>query len=679
MSATPESVSLGLGHQRDATKSPEVDLEGDLTLSETGHSTHPLAGRARSSTPWATIVVVVLYVALAVLLYGHMWRAGPSAAIQPGGDQISTIWFLKWVPYALLHGHNPFFSSYANVPFGVNLLTNTSVPLLGLVGAPLTLLSGPVVTYNVWCTLALAGSATAGYVFVRRWVAWRPAAFVGGLLYGFSPYEFAQAQGHLNLTFVVLPPLIMLAAHEVLVRQQGSARRWGVVLGLLLVGQYFISSEVLASTVVLTVIGAIVAAIIGRRALPTHVRPGAVGLGWAAGVAVVLLAYPVWFTLRGPQSIRGQIQLVPQAYRADLLGPVVPSHFVWLAPSSLIRTSDAFANSVTENGSYLGIVLLVILAVGVVALWRRSAPVRVAAICGAAAFVISLGGGLVIRHAPSAYDTGFPLPERLFTKLPLLSNTVPVRYSLYVVLFAGLVLALVLDRLRSNLIARTEDPTDLADASGATDPTIPHASSATRPQTSGRHPGRHTRRRRPGAALIAAGVPLVLAALCLVPVAPNELLAGFAPVMVPPVFTSSTSPLPTSGTTLLYPYPSTTTPQGQLWQAVGGMRFRTPGGYFLVPDGASRTIGFSTAVGYGADTLTARTLIALYAGHPPSETPSLRAALRAQLQGWGVTSVVEAVTPGPGRAQGEAFLGWLTGTQSTPEQGSIVWKHVTFG
>lgn len=675
-------------------KAPSVAIAGVDDATGPATPTRRRAGRHLWPLPgpWATVAVVVVYLGLAFLFYGRMWTAGASSVVQPGGDQTASVWFLEWVPFAITHGHDPFFTTFVNAPFGVNLLTNTSVPLLGLVGAPVTWLFGPVATFNLWCTLALAGSATAGYAFVRRWVAWRPAAFVGGLLYGFSPYQLAQSNGeHLNLTFVVLPPLVLLVAHEVLVRQQRSARRWGIVLGLLLAAQFFLSSEILVSTVVMAAVCTVATAVIGRRALRSRLGHALVGLGWAAGVAAVLLAYPAWFALRGPGSIRGPIQLVPQAYRADLLGPVVPSHFVWLAPASLVRVSDSFANSTVENGSYLGITLLVTLAVGVVALWRTSVPVRVAAVGGVAAFVISLGAGPVVRHAPGAVAVGFPLPERLFTKVSLLANTVPVRYSLYVTLFAGLVLALVLDRVRAAMAARSAPAPDLVGTAAVPDGTTPSGAGTTPVSTAstaataapgagagpaeGTVAGPRSRLRK----ALPTGVPVVLALVCLLPVVPNALPSGFWPVAAPGVLTSRTSPVATGSTTLLYPYPSGQNPRAQLWQAVSRMRFRTPGGYFLVPDGPDHHIGFSAQVGYGADTLTARTMLALAAGQPPAETPALRTALRAQLASWHVTSVVETASVDPDPARSTAFLTWLTGTRPAPVDGGRAWVDVDFG
>ena len=587
----------------------------------------------------ATGLVVAGYVILAVVVYWPVWSDGVTTHLQLGGDQFANVWFLRWTPFAILHGHNPLFSTYANYPFGVNLVTNTSAPLLGVIGMPVTLLIGSIATFNVMSTLALAGSATAGYAFARRWTSWRPSAWVAGLLYGFSPYMIGQASGHLNLTFVILPPLILLGVHEVVIRQEWRTRRAGVVLGLLVTAQFFVSSEILASTVIVGTVCVAAAVLVGRRHLAQHWRRAVEGTVWAGGVAAVLLTYPVWFAVEGRGSISGPIQLVPQAYRADLLGLVYPGAFVWLAPSGLTRTSAVFATSPVENGSYLGITLVVTVMVSVLLLWRRSPVVRVAAISGAVAWLLSLGGGLVVRAAPGAVLTGIPLPERIFTKLPLLSNTVPVRYSLYVSLFAGLVLALALDRIHQRI----------RDSSG------------------------NWQRSSIGSAI----VPGLLALVCLVPVIPSVPIRGVGDPRVPVYFSSpALKRIAPDSVALLYPYPSSLTPQGQLWQAQSHLRFKMPGGYFLVPQPPGRTIAFALTLGYNTDTLTARTLIALAAGIPPPETPALRTALIVQLRAWHVQNLL-ASTVGVARpTQSVQFLTWLAGKPATVQSGMLVWNHL---
>ncbi len=224
-----------------------------------------------------------------------------------------------------------------------------------------------------------------------------------------------------------------------------------------------------------------------------------------ARVAVVLLAYPIWFALAGPGHISGPIQLVPQGYRADLLGAVVPDSIQRFAPTHLARIAANFSNSPSENGSYLGITLLAVLLVGTVALWRRTAVVRVASVLALFAFVLSLGAGLVVTGRPGAIATGFPLPERILTKLPVLANTIPARYALFVELFAALLLGVILDRLHRRLLTGS----------------------------SGAH--RHHRRAEGNRFLRAALLPGVVAVVALVPLWPAAPFTAVGPVGTPPL------------------------------------------------------------------------------------------------------------------------------------------------
>ncbi len=122
-----------------------------------------------------------------MFVWSSAWRHPTSTTTCGCGDTSLFTWFLEWPAYAISHGLNPFYSTAMHVPVGVNLLANTSVVAIGVLLAPVTWLFGPVATLNVALTLAPALSALSMFVLLRRWVTWTPAAFVGGLLYGFSP------------------------------------------------------------------------------------------------------------------------------------------------------------------------------------------------------------------------------------------------------------------------------------------------------------------------------------------------------------------------------------------------------------------------------------------------------------------------------------------------------------
>lgn len=612
----------------------------------------------RSGGVAGATVAIGLYLLLAVVLFWKVWSGGPASVSELGGDQYAFMWLLEWTPFALTHGHSPFFSNYANYPLGVNLLTNTGIQLLGLLASPITWLWGSVASFNLLMTLAMPASATAGYFLALRWVSWRPAAFIGGLLYGFSPYEIGQSAGHLDLTFIVLPPLVLLVVHEICVVQRRSERLMGVLLGLLITAQFFISSEIMTSTLIITGIFLFTTCITERELLVDRLRRVLTGLAWGAVTATILLAYPVWFVLRGPAHISGPIQLVPQGYRADLAGLVVPDSLFRFAPAGLAKIADSFSNGTTENGSYLGITLLLTIVVGAGVLWRRSSIVRVGAITCVAAIVLSLGSGLVVKGNPPAAGTGIPLPERLLTKLPLLSNAIPARYGLYAGLFAALVLALILDHLHTHLATRCT-----------------HRSAASTDRRGWK------RARKDLTRLATPLLPLALASLALLPLVPKSMFPA-APVGTPAFFSSAALQRVSEGTTaLIYPYTTAVAPNSQQWQAASHMRFRMPDAYFLLPQSATNTsIVFNPDLGYTHDTLTARVLIALYDGQPPAETPQLRSSLLTQFHQWRVRTFIAFPTLGADPAGCIGFLTWLLGKAPTNEPGlAEVWFAIPLG
>jgi hypothetical protein len=388
-------------------------------------------------------VAALVYFGLAVVPYWDFWTAGGARIAGKGGDVADEAWFLAWVPYALLHAHNPLMTDWGNYPFGVNGVANTSVPLLGLLGTPVTVAFGAFVTATLFFTLAFPLSAWSAYLLLRRWIRWRPGVFAGGLLYGFSPYLVAQGLGHLNLVFVPLPPLIFLVlGHISAPLPPRRVWAWGVVLALLCVAQFFISVEVLASTVIVGGVGLIAAAACWPSVWRKRWKTVAAAVGGALGGAAVLLAYPLWLLLAGPERVAGPVQET-YLYRGNLLAPFVPDSSMYFRVARLVSLADTFAGNTSENGLYLGIPLVLALIAGAVGLWRR--PVmKVAVVVTVVAFVLALGSRVTVGRV---VWRGVPLPGAVLTRLPLLDNAIAARYSLYVMLGAAVVLALSLEGL----------------------------------------------------------------------------------------------------------------------------------------------------------------------------------------------------------------------------------------
>ena len=141
---------------------------------------------------------------------------GLRLVVDPGGRYVGFssdpkvfIWCFGWWPHAILSGQNPFISSAVWAPSGVNLMWAASVPGLALLFAPLTLLVGPVDSYNAASVLLPVLAAWTGFMLCRQLTRAMWPSLVGGHLFGFSSYVFAQ-EGHPNISAVFLVPLIAL-------------------------------------------------------------------------------------------------------------------------------------------------------------------------------------------------------------------------------------------------------------------------------------------------------------------------------------------------------------------------------------------------------------------------------------------------------------------------------------
>ncbi len=594
----------------------------------------------RSATIRTAAAAGAVYTAIALFAYWHVWTSGGRALVDlSASDPSQNVGLLSWTPFAIAHGHDPFVSFWLNAPFGANLVDNVGMQLLGVLAAPLMAVWGPVTAYNVLLTAAMPLSGLAAFVLACRYVRWRPAAFATGLLYACSPYMVGEGSYHLHLTFLPIPPLTLLVLDDLLVRHRWRPVRTGAALGALLLAQGLISTEVLVLSVLVMAVCGLAAVVTGppvpslvslRRALPALVV--------AAVIAGGGLAYPLWVGLAGPAHITGPVQLVPQQYRADLLGAVLPDHKEAIAPGWATKVSGRFigGNSI-ENGAYLGAPLLAAAAVAAVCCWRRRV-VRTASLAAVATFVLSLGNRLVVGGIPDPFAaTGTPLPGWLVWHLPILDDALPSRLSAYVALLVGLVVAVGADRAYDRWLA----PADPDRRAGA------------------------VRRWRPWGAAAVAVVALVVAA----PLVPAWPYAAAVPT-IPAFFTTpALDPLPAGATVAVYPYPGFGVEDAlpMVWQAASGHRFRMMGGYVLVPDAVT---GRATTQ---RTTVTGTVFNQLYAGAPPARTPALQVGLRDELARLGVAAVV-AVPSGADPAAAVGYLRWLLPGRPVATGGVLLWR-----
>ena len=376
----------------------------------------------------------MLYGAVSVVFFGlpALTHLGRNCACGAGPDPTMFMWFLAWWPQALLHGLNPFFSNAVFAGDNLDIGGVAEVPGAAIAIAPVTLLFGPIVSFNV--LMLAAPMLAAGFAFLLcRYVSRSFAAsLVGGYLFGFSPYMLGHMLVHLNL---VLTFPIPAGIHLVLRLIDGAIgrRRYVVLMALDLAALLLFSTELAAVFVALgaTALAIAMAMIAEER---SRLR-GAIAPTLIAGVLAMLVTSPVMYhTLRGTTAGFNDFG---NLYGGDALGFLVPSPIIALGGGSFGAVSRTFnGGNFAESGIYLGLPVVAILAWYFVTRWRAPCVRLLFAMLGLIV-VLLLGSHLRIDGDPT-----IALPWRLLDKLPLVREVTPVRLGLYVYLIAALVVSM---------------------------------------------------------------------------------------------------------------------------------------------------------------------------------------------------------------------------------------------
>ena len=521
----------------DITREPEVlppvpDPDLVVEVDEGEEKAKPRRRWWRALGP--RLLVLVMFTGLAMAVFGNTWSDPTKLALGGGaGDGSIFIWFLRWSAYAIEHGENPFVTTWLNAPDGVSVLWNTSLVLPGVLLAPLTLTLGPVFTFNLVNMAALGLSAWCGYLAILRWVPSHWAAAAGGLLFGFSPAMYAQAHGHVHMTLMFLPPLMLLALDSVLTGRRRRVWVSALLLGIGGAAQLLTGEEVLAfAAVCFTVLVLVLVALFPRRTARRAPR-ALLGLGIGAATFMALAAWPLWAQLFGEKRVQGDIR-PGSRFVSDLLGFVLPTHYQLLAPDSALDVSSRFTGNAAEWNAYVGIPVLLIIAFTTIRWWRAPA-VRVSFLTALLIALLSMGQRVHI----GGRVTDVPLPWAVVGDIPLLESALAARLMLFAWLPLGLLVAWFLWRV-------------------------------------GRHgwPGR--------------AVAAVVMVAALIPLIPASEMNG-TPPRIPAFFSSeAVERIPEGSSALMVPFPVPPKAMAMVWQAEAGMRFKQPGGYFIAPDERGR-------------------------------------------------------------------------------------------
>jgi hypothetical protein len=580
-------------------------------------------GRAARWAPDAA--VLGLHVAL-VLWFAH--RSLPHLTTQligNFGDTAQFAWGLTYTQWSLLQGQTPLLSHLVEAPHGVNLMWNTSTPFLGAVSAPITLLAGPVLGYNIVLLTVLVANGFSCYLALRRFVAPRLPRAAASLFFGFSPYLIPHANGHLNLTSVFLVPIILVLLHELVIRRQWSPVKLGLALGATLSAQLLMTEELLATEAIAAVVGALLLVALFPRQAALAIREGlALRVAKVSAVTLtvvgIVAVYPLHVQFFGPRRLERGLVHNTEDFVTDLGQLWFPIRTIQWVAGLWDHEQPPFTGGAGEFNGYLGVPLIAVLVASVTWLWRRRPVVRWAAMFLLAMMVLSFGPSLHVYGE----NTGVWMPWAAVREIWILGSLIPARLALYCDLAAALIVAIT----GAELLGKA-----------------------------------HLRARA------LAGVVVVPVAISVWPSALNA-----APAPTPPFFTTEAmvEEVPRDSTALLLPLSA----EGNgtqddasaiVWHAQSRFHFRMTGGYWLNPSPTGEPQIGPTR------TPLVQHILDIQNDRPASMTQEERRAFLAELRSQGV----ERVLLGPmDEDYGDMlrFLDDLLGAPQADRGGVKVWR-----
>jgi hypothetical protein len=321
--------------------------------------------RGTGRTAWRQLALASGYVAAGI---AATW---PSASYLGGrlpdkGDVSSYVWDLWWVAHQVVHLGNPWFTASMAAPAGIPLGFDTTMPLAGLLMAPVTLSLGPSVSLAVLTALAPGLACYMTYRAARLWLR-APGAIAAGAFFGLSTMLTFQAWYHLNLC---LGALFLPMAPEAAVRLRRRPRpRGGAILGLVLGASVLVNLETAVMAGFLA--GLVLASwLIGPRAARTARAWSSIGL---AALVAAAVASPQLAAVAAQAATDGVAR--PDVggyvtYAAGLPGLFAPSPRLGVFGLGSLATVLA-TGTPGEGIPTFGVVLSALAVAGLAAGWRR--------------------------------------------------------------------------------------------------------------------------------------------------------------------------------------------------------------------------------------------------------------------------------------------------------------------
>ncbi len=375
-------------------------------------------------------IILFCYILISTLFFGLgvIFRLNTSF-VGNGSDPTQFMWAFSWFPFALTHHLNLLFTHYAWSPEGKNLAWSTIAPFLSFLFFPSTYFLGPVVSYNIAILLAPALAAFSTYLLIEYITNSKISGFISGYIFGFSSFEIGQTLGHIEITFVCLLPLMILL-FLLNVDKKINRITFIILLSLSLSIQFLIGQEVFTMFNLFGILSIIISLFIykeQRKDLLNAFRD-------------VIFSYILTIIIISPY-LYAMISTIPKGtihnpdyWVTDLLNFFIPTPLTLIGGKTFISIASKFNGNYAEEDGYLGLPLIFLLILYIINFYKTKKG-KFLILIFIMISIFSLGPTLHIY----GNNTNIIMPWYFFARMPLLKDTMPNRFTLYVFLITAII------------------------------------------------------------------------------------------------------------------------------------------------------------------------------------------------------------------------------------------------
>jgi hypothetical protein len=168
-------------------------------------------GRQEAARPPYQLYVILAHSLLTlVLTYPLVFHLTTQVVGLPE-DNLQSLWNLWWVKHAILDLHtHPYYTDYLFYPQGASLVFHTLSLFNSLLSIPLQFIFNRITCYNLLILLSFVLAGWGMYLLAYQLTRHSGASFVASLVFAYSPYHFAHAEHHLQLTSIQFIPFFVL-------------------------------------------------------------------------------------------------------------------------------------------------------------------------------------------------------------------------------------------------------------------------------------------------------------------------------------------------------------------------------------------------------------------------------------------------------------------------------------